>query len=241
MTFEVWGGIGVGVVAALGVASMLLPVVSRKTRNEWLSFSLQKKAWVLACAVSILIYLGLFFRLPHEAGYLIPLVPFVIGLFELLLPRPVTVAAWLLLLASPFALDVTISHKLNCERYGAKLSDTPTRYLCLVSQGPVLSYHYARARFTEENERAVKKIARISAKHAGKVVVVAGVRSVMLQVKWRAALGKNVKIVYLIDKKQLNEYKKAGVKLLVLADAARYNRSVHRVNLIANGATRITF
>jgi len=98
MTLEIWGTIGgFGLIAALcfGLA-----------RRGSASILPRSRAWLGVEVLVVALYLTVFFRLPDEAGYLIPIVPFVLLSLARVLKPAAFAAACLCLIASPFAFDL---------------------------------------------------------------------------------------------------------------------------------------
>jgi hypothetical protein len=96
---DVWGTFGVVIIglAAAGIAlfpGWVTPGHNRKNRNHSLVL---RSSWV-----AITLFAVAFLRLPHEAGYLIPVVPFVLLVLALNLKRRLFMALCLVILASPF-------------------------------------------------------------------------------------------------------------------------------------------
>jgi hypothetical protein len=93
----VWGALGVAALIGLGCA---LPFYYRFTAHA-LRHPPTRAAAALA-ASSVLLYLIAFLRLPDEAGYLVPAVPFVLLAMALLTPAWACGTVAVLLLASPW-------------------------------------------------------------------------------------------------------------------------------------------
>lgn len=81
--YLVWGS--VGAIAIIGLC-FVTPLYIKRIRSRLAER--QTLALMLLAAVSIAMYLGAFLRLPHEPGYLVPLIPFAIMLLGLVLPPP---------------------------------------------------------------------------------------------------------------------------------------------------------
>jgi hypothetical protein len=96
-TMLVWGAFGcLGLVGAL----MALPIYHREARRAWQQ-PFARNAWLVALLTTLL-FLSAFMRLPDEAGYLVPLVPWVIVMIALLTPPRVASVFALALLLSPW-------------------------------------------------------------------------------------------------------------------------------------------
>jgi hypothetical protein len=99
-TDRVWGRLGWVAVAAGSVIALWLAV--RRRDRTWSALPRRTQASLGACLVAIVLYVVAFLKLPVEAGYLIPVVPFVLFPLARLLPRPVLAAICVALLISPF-------------------------------------------------------------------------------------------------------------------------------------------
>jgi hypothetical protein len=98
-TEDVWGRVGL---LALVAATFSLVFVRRGRPGVTSIPPAQGRGVVAAWLIAVGLYAVAFFRLPIEAGYLIPVVPFVILLFGRLARRPVFIVVCVALLVSPF-------------------------------------------------------------------------------------------------------------------------------------------
>jgi hypothetical protein len=154
---EFWGSVGLFAIAvALGTLAVLALANRRMStsipetlprHHEW--------SWLAVLAL----YAAAFIRLPHEAGYLIPVVPFVVLLFARHLPRWGFVVFCVLLAASPF-VDV-----------GGEG----------VKRGPFSERVNARQLYNRETELIVIAVKRLPQKDN---IVVAGWIAPQLQTLW---------------------------------------------------------
>jgi hypothetical protein len=181
---EVWGSLGVfawyGTFAIALCALSATRAALRNPQARWIS---------LAACSAIAAYAGAFLRLPHEAGYLIPCVPFALLLVALLLPA-VAIAELALLLA--------LASFISVDERGLSLD------------GPVLAAKAERRAQNERMDRVIRKLADMP----GKALVVAGPLLPWIDVK----LGKSEqgahRYVYLLQSEaELLEYRKAGYDL----------------------------
>ncbi len=94
---KVWGILGaLGIVASVCVALFLF------FKHRLPAGLSERRRGIILCILSASLFFIAFLRLPHEAAYLIPVVPFVLILLALILPpRPVVLLSILMLL-SPF-------------------------------------------------------------------------------------------------------------------------------------------
>jgi hypothetical protein len=102
-TVLLWGLLGCTAIA-VALVSLLLWRAPRSERAVTLP-----RAVAVAMAVAVALELLLYVRLPHDEGYLLPAVPFVILALAASLPRLRFRAVAALLLLSPFVLGVDVS------------------------------------------------------------------------------------------------------------------------------------
>jgi hypothetical protein len=100
-TIEVWGLLGLVGLSVVSVYLLVRVFLIRKNPRNKLKVSLLG-IW----AFTILLYLVIFIRLPHEAGYLIPVVPFVILLLNELSSSKIYLAFCMVLICSPFFVAI---------------------------------------------------------------------------------------------------------------------------------------
>lgn len=241
MTVRAFGALGMISVAGLLLSALVLLAFSGKTRRRWRGLPRCQKGWVLVSFLTIVIYCGAFVRLPHEVGYMIPVAPFVIGLFACLVPPTLTRVAWALLVVAPFVFDANVSNNGACGRHAWSVRPGTDRALCVTAMGPILLNAEVRRQEARRYERAARRIARIAAKHPGPVIVVAGGRSVRLHLGWQDKLGNNVRIKYYLNRQEFVQYRKAGATILVFPDANRFILRKYRINLRRRGAIVIPF
>jgi hypothetical protein len=91
-TVEIWGIAGlIGLLIAAG--SLFLKPAKSELPNKWI---------VPACLLAIVIYITTYLRLPDQAGYLLPIVPFILLLLQRFAPRKGFQVLCACLLISPF-------------------------------------------------------------------------------------------------------------------------------------------
>lgn len=123
-SFEIWGIAGTYILLAIISAAAILPQVFC-TKND--DYNLLWRRYIRPSLIAIVLYLAAFLRLPVEAGYLIPLIPFVILLMAGTLKR------WVMIIACA-AMIVTSYVDMPC----------PTCYSSL-QKGPFLADYLSRA------------------------------------------------------------------------------------------------
>lgn len=143
-TLGVWGSVGL---IALGCAALGMLLTAYRARRR---SARQARQWIsAACGSAVLLYTIAYLRLPHEAGYLAPLVPFVIWGASLWQTRVPNLLFALLLCAAPF---------VEASAAGVSLD------------GPVLSDHAerrAQTRTVRRTTQALRALERPSVLVAG--------------------------------------------------------------------------
>lgn len=98
-TLRTWGLAG-----SLGILFALIKFLT--TEKQIIRNFFTGNKFVVYSFLSIIIFLLLFFQLPLDAGYLMPLVPFVILLLYRMLSKKILIILSVLFIASPFILNV---------------------------------------------------------------------------------------------------------------------------------------
>jgi len=147
LVFGLVGTAGLAVALAIAAAGRL----SGRRFEPELSSGLPRSV-LLACGLAVVIVFALYLRLPHDEGYLIPALPFMLLLFASALPRPAFRVAALALVLSPFLLgaDLVPPKKglVPLTRSAACLRRTVSGQLLVVDvlRGPVIQDHDKRVR-----------------------------------------------------------------------------------------------
>jgi hypothetical protein len=102
-TIDVWGILGcVAITLALGAT-----IVGGKSRRGDRSIPIPTSRWVvLAWVLAIALLVLLFARLPADAAYLLPGIPFVLFLFARFMDRRLFLTVCIVLICSPFVLSI---------------------------------------------------------------------------------------------------------------------------------------
>lgn len=190
-----------------------------------------RTAWALAILLEFLLFL----RLPHEAAYLVPAVPFVLLLLGSLLGRRQFIALCSLLVVSSLVLKASEPGKPDSPRFsvGSVRLGAGGRALTLdVLQGPLLTEHSRRV----EGVRYLDRVLEASAALSG--------RSVVIAYEWlpriRVVLGSDsramVEFVYLLDARKLDQCRAQGRAVYYLPGAEEESRRVLGVSLREWGA-----
>jgi hypothetical protein len=206
----VWGTLGV---AALGAAVLALPLVAPSVRTA-LSAA-RTRDGLLFAVLAIALYLVAFLRLPDEAGYLLPAVPFVLLALGLLEPPWLVQAVALALLCSSF---------LAFDRHGVGL------------RGPIFQDHAVR----ESQQRATGAILEATDRLAGPAVIVSGWVLPRLVLANGGELRGSHRFVYLMEGRwELQRYLAAGYQVYFLPGVDLYESQSHDLELAALGAREL--
>jgi hypothetical protein len=166
----------------------------------------------LAALIAIPLVAALFLRMPLEAGYLIPLVPFVLWLFAALLRPRVFACTCLALLLAPW---------LDCSARG-------------IRPGPILRGQSARRSemdFVERSSIALRALQRPA-------IVVAGRWYMLLEQQCRGSVVGSVELVLSVrTRAQVEAYLRSGRELYYLPGAQVHNRVNRGFDLDAHGFT----
>jgi hypothetical protein len=206
----VWGSLGV---LALAAAVMALPLVRLNVRTA--HSGTRTRDGLLFAALTIGLYLVAFLRLPDEAGYLVPLVPFALLALSLLAPSWLMQGLAVALLCSPFvALD----------RHGLSL------------RGPMLEDHAVRA----SQQQATEAILAAADRLPGRAVIVAGWVLPRLQLALGGDQRGPHRFVYLVEGRgDFEHYVAEGYRVYFLPKVELYESQAHDLELSELGAKEL--
>jgi len=210
ISVHVWGAS-----ASLGFIALccLVPFTFRDIR-EVLTQPLVKRGLALS-SLSIALFTVAFFRLPHEAAYLIPVVPFVLLLLALLLSHHLLKYFCIALLLSSFFVNIS--------RSGVTLS------------GPIIQDHLTRQSQIEETNKLMEAVTRLSEKS---VIVVGGTLALIKILDDKHQ--NNHQYVYGIkDSTAFKQYIEQGFQVYFFNDMDRYNMLLYGVDLRKFGAQQL--
>ncbi|MDZ7725410.1 MAG: hypothetical protein U5R06_21965 [candidate division KSB1 bacterium] len=201
----VWGAAGLLLMFALALFNRQI------VRMSW--HDLEKRSGILLCLTTVVIYFAVFLRLPHEAGYLIPVVPFMILGVNLIMRSRYTLGLAIALLLSPFLVSV--------DRSGIEWT------------GPVIQDHFKR---TDQTHRITCIIAAVN-KLKGPAVMVTGSLLPQIQVMTDdPADDEKIFVDSISDREQIESYTSRGADIYVLEEAISYNEQVYQIDLLKLGA-----
>ena len=202
-TYGAWGVPGSLAIAVAGIALLL-----QRGRGQTMPVQADRLL-VIAWLAGLLLYVIAFLRLPHDAGYLIPAVPFVILLLGRLLDRRIFVGVCLAIILSSLVLSV--------EKTDVYLS------------GPVLR----DAEMRRDVDAMVLNL--LADQPDEKRVVVTGWYQPMIEAYRGTDQGGSTEYVSLLNAARLQDYRNRGFEIYYLPEVREYNLQVNRVDLAKEG------
>ncbi len=203
---ELWGSFGT---VALAVILSGIALIPRYLCTESKDFSNKYGFLVRPAIVAIILFVIGFLRLPCEAAYLIPIVPFVILLLAAGLKRWVFIALCTAMILSPF-VDISFSNSTFN-----------------VSSGPFVEQYSSRAR----GSRYVERIFSETANLPHKSVIVAAWWEPQLRLLRNDNVQESHQFVYHLDQNRLNQWLAKGYTIYHLPAVADYNKDNYGVDL----------
>lgn len=209
-TFVVWGQIGT-ILLALLICS--IPMFLKHIKTAF-SRERSRNALFFSC-LTFFLYLIAYLRLPHQTGYLVPLIPFVFLSISLVTPRPLLILFCVFMLSTSF---------IKIDINGVSL------------YGPIRQDYLRRQSDLQKTQSLISEVGSLS----NKSVIVAGWSLPRI----RSLLGSDSqechRYVYLIpSKNQYKRYQKQGYDILFLPDIDRLNWRVYSIDLRAYGARQL--
>ena len=176
---------------------------------------------------------------PHEPGYLIPAIPFVILLFGRFLKRRYFISMCIGLLLSPFFFSLTSQSFVDIHG-SPRFSSASIRFNLLDHQlvldpldGPIFSNHSRRI----EGMKFTEQVLYASSNVPEKSVIVTG--SWLTKVRGSLSEGPRHLVEYVdrLDAIQLQQFLDRGFKVYYLPGQREYNLRLYDVDLADYGAT----
>ena len=207
-TVDVWGRVGLLGLLMATVYYFINPGKLRTTNIEGApKAGIQFTAWMIAITLYVIVYL----RLPHQARYLIPVVPFVILVFERILHRRAFLILCMMLLFSSF---------VGFGRSG-------------IYAGPIFLDYAARKADMEFTARVISQANLLQKK----AVIVTGWWLPKIEGSLPTQAQDLVAYVYLLDATQLRQHIREGFTVYYLPGIRDFNRRIFGLNLAEFGAT----
>jgi hypothetical protein len=232
LSFGVWGVVGfIGIIVA--TCLLLLPI--KTSAKKYLFPRSVNEKYVVSWLVAIDLYIIAFLKLPMEAGYLIPIVPFVILLFgKYLYDRAFTFFA-IMLIVSPFIASITPVERndapvqsplaVKFEAGGESLIFDP-----LI--GPLFAYESRRERAMEFTSHVLRSADTLH----GKTLVIAGRWYTQLEVRQSETSKKNILFIDYARPAELLKYSEEGYGLFYLPYQDRFNLTKYGFDVKTFGA-----
>lgn len=207
-TVGFWGTIGVVALSTLVLLRVLAGKNVPAERSLSLDFSVgsvgRDRGVPIASGVAVLLYLIAFIRLPHDASYLLPTLPFVLILLAAWLGRRRFLLLCIALSISPFFLFV--------DNHGASVA------------GPILHDHYEREERLDYVERVLETTERLE----GRNLVVTGDWFYPIEVLRRERRGGergesgDAEFIAFPDSVETAAYRERGYEIRYLPDQERH-------------------
>jgi hypothetical protein len=201
---SVWGILGVIALVFSVISCFLLHPGDRSIPRP--ADRLLVVVWWLA----IILYGIAYVRLPSKAGYLLPVVPFVILLLATYLDRRIFIAFCIVLVLSPF---ISITHSG-------------------LVKGLIFEDHTYRNYIFSQSQNAVE----IGKSLPFKSMVISGAWEPMIMTILPIDPAPNVKYVYLLTQSQLEDFFKQKYIIYYLPGVQEFNQSINGYDLQASGA-----
>jgi hypothetical protein len=235
LSVEVWGVLGI---TGLIIATCLLLLPSKPSSRKYLFPRAVNEKYVVAWLIAIDLYIIAFLKLPMEAGYLIPIIPFVILVFgKYLYDRAFTFFAVTLMVA-PFFGSVAPLDKNDTAvkpRFSLSFRVAGEDVIFNLVQGPLFSYQSRRVHameFIDHFNHALDTIHKQS-------LFVAGKWYTQLALSNADASGKTVKFVDYISQEDLLKYIEKGFEIYYFPQQDYFNQVKYGFDLNSFGATAI--
>lgn len=205
-TVGVWGTIGTLTIILLLVGALF------HWRTLWYSFRNNRYFDIsIVAIITICIYGVAFIRLPHQPGYLIPIVPFVLLLVAIYASRFIIVVSMSIFIIASF---------IGFNNYGV-----PT------IQGPIINNYNARQTTSEY----IAKLIMVVSENPTPMIVVAGYHLPRIEVLVSKTF--LYRFVYLIESEDIyREYESQGIFVYYISGIENFNASVYKVDLPMLGA-----
>jgi len=233
-TVGVWGRIGFWAIL-LAIALVIIRLIV--TRLNIPGPATGRRYDTIAWIVAVCLYFAVFTRLPHQSGYLIPAIPFVILLLLRYLGRRMMIIIGLLLIISPFFCTI-IPESENAKSQSSKnlvhFSFIGKQY-ALDWRGAILRDHAVRIERLKFLNNVMTSVDRLDKKS----VVVSGSWGPQLRFLLRDDPQGMAKYVYLLNEAEIRGYLDDGYSIWYLPGQLQLNRNVHGIDLTAYGARQL--
>lgn len=247
-TIEVWGVVGLlAIVAAITVA-----IAQRKRIQQENSIPPTiPRIWIISWIVAVGIYIIAFLRLPGEAGYLIPVLPFLFLLLGRYLNRRNFIVASIAVVSSSFLIGIDSIDRpwsVSPSKFSVAISAGGRKLAVDLLQGPIINDRLRRLRRME----FVARVVSFAEREQNRSVIVAGVWLPQIVITIGGTLSDNRDASYslqfgratfvgLLDKRTIEQYLYQGRRVYYIKGQEEYNREALGVNIVELGAQEVFF
>lgn len=247
-TIEVWGVIGLlAIVAAIAVA-----IARRKRIQQETAISPTTPwGWIMSWTVGVGLYATAFLRLPGDAGYLIPVLPFLFLLLGRYSSRRNFVVVCIAVVSSSFLVGIDSTDRpwsVSPSKFSVTISAGGRKLAVDLLQGPIINDRLRRLRRMEFVDRVVS----FAESQQNRCVIVAGVWLPQIVMTLGGKLPDNRDSSYsltsgratyvgLLDEGAVEQYLYQGRRVYYIQGQEEYNRETLGVNIVELGAQEIFF
>ena len=247
-TIEVWGVVGLlAIIAATAVA-----IAQRKRIQQENSISPTiPRGWIISWTVAVGIYVIAFLRLPGEAGYLIPVLPFLFLLLGRYSSRRNFVVTCIAVVSSSFLIGIDSIDRpwsVSPSKFSVILSTGGRKLAADLLQGPIINDRLRRLRRME----FVARVISFAEREQNRSVIVAGVWLPQIVMTLGGKLSDNRDTSYslpfgratfvgLLDKKAIEQCLYQGRRVYFIQGQEDYNKEALGVNIVELGAQVVFF
>jgi len=226
-SIEVWGVIGI---LGLVIATGLLFLPNKLKKRQYLFPRSVNEKYIIAWLVAIDLYIIAFLKLPMEAGYLMPLIPFVILIFGKYLYDKAFEFLCIMLICSPFLATIGPLDRLDAStpsalsfNFTAASEDLSFDLL----KGPIVSYNSRR----DNGVKFVNKILESIDSVKTQSVLVSGRWYNQLLVQQGDTMKKNMLFKSYLDENEAVYYFAKGYDIYFMPKQDYYNKIMRGIDL----------
>lgn len=247
-TIEVWGVIGlIAIVAASAVA-----IARRKTIQEESSvLPVVPWGWIISWTIAIGLYTIAFLRLPGDAGYLIPMLPFLFLLLGSFLPRRSFIVACIAVVSSSFLIGIDSIDRpwsVSPSKLSVTISVGGRRLAVDLLHGPIINDRLRRLQRME----FIVRVLSFAENQQNRCVIVAGVWLPQIVTTLGGILSDNRDASYslisdqatyvgLLDERAVKQYLFEGRGVYYIQGQEEYNQEALGTNIVKLGARELFF
>jgi hypothetical protein len=236
-TLDVWGIVGL-----LAIAIALATLIFQKAKTSRVSSipptvsNLSLLAWMLA----VLLYAAVYLRLPHEAEYLIPALPFAILILARFLARRTFKYLCIALMGSSFILSLSetgIPSRPDFSVFSIKHQVLGRELVLDPLFGPILANHSRRMNELEFTSCVLSSASNLPEQS----VVIAGWWAPQLVIGQLDNTQTTVEFAFILDVDQIHDYLRDGRQVYFIPGlrAQIYNESEYGIDLRQAGARQL--